>query len=242
MSRLIELINARREFDGGRIVAVDGVSLAVDDNETVAIVGRSGSGKSTLLNLMCGLDRPSSGEVRFEGRVVKGVAAWAAVRARSMGIIFQNFCLIPTLSARENVEVTMMGQVSGARRRRERALALLRRFGLDERADVRPTKLSGGERQRLAIARALANRPKLLVADEPTGSLDQESSRSVMEIIANLHREFGTAVIVVTHDDVVASVCSRQIEVVDGRIRYDRKSGAVSSNVTALASAASPQS
>jgi len=222
---LVELVHARRTFDGGRIVAVDDVSLTIGGDETVAIVGRSGSGKSTLLNLMCGLDRPSRGAVRFEGRVVKGRSAWAAVRARRMGIVFQNFCLIPTLTSRENVEVAMLGQTRGARNRRERALELLNHFGLAARADLRPPKLSGGERQRLAIARALANGPKLLVADEPTGSLDQESSHSVMDIITNLHRAFGTAVIVVTHDDHVASTCRRRIELVDGRIRDDRATG-----------------
>ena len=222
MSFLVELNNVGRDFDGGRIVAVRDVSIGIESDETVAIVGRSGSGKSTLLNLICGLDQPTRGEVRFDGRAVCGRGAWAAVRANKIGIVFQNFSLLQSLSARENIEVALLGNLAGAGQRRDRALELLGHFGLSERATLRPAQLSGGERQRLAIARALANRPKLLVADEPTGSLDVETSQSVMTIIGNMHREFGTAVIVVTHDEDVAALCGRRIEISDGRIRSDR--------------------
>jgi putative ABC transport system ATP-binding protein len=228
MPPLVELSNVGRDFDGGRIVAVDDVSLAIGNDETVAIVGRSGSGKSTILNLICGLDRPTRGEVRFEGRAVNGRAAWAAVRASKIGIVFQNFSLLQSLSARENIEVALLGNLGGARQRRVRALELLAHFGLAERATLRPAELSGGERQRLAIARALANRPKLLVADEPTGSLDVQTSQSVMSIIGNVHREFGTAVIVVTHDEDVAALCGRRVEISDGRIRSDSGMAAMS--------------
>lgn len=227
MSSLVELSNVGRDFDGGRIVAVDDVSLAIGNDETVAIVGRSGSGKSTILNLVCGLDRPTRGEVRFEGRAVNGSAAWAAVRASRIGIVFQNFCLLPSLSARENIEVALLGNLGGAQQRRARALELLAHFGLADRAALRPAELSGGERQRLAIARALANRPKLLLADEPTGSLDVQTSQSVMDIIGNAHREFGTAVIVVTHDEDVAALCGRRVEISDGRIRSDSRAAAI---------------
>ncbi|WP_318012393.1 ABC transporter ATP-binding protein [Mesorhizobium sp. CA16] len=204
------------------------MSLAIGNDETVAIVGRSGSGKSTILNLVCGLDRPTRGEVRFEGRAVNGSAAWAAVRASRIGIVFQNFCLLPSLSARENIEVALLGNLGGAQQRRARALELLAHFGLADRAALRPAELSGGERQRLAIARALANRPKLLLADEPTGSLDVQTSQSVMDIIGNAHREFGTAVIVVTHDEDVAALCGRRVEISDGRIRSDSRAAAIS--------------
>ncbi|TPI60468.1 MULTISPECIES: ABC transporter ATP-binding protein [unclassified Mesorhizobium] len=228
MSALVELSNVGRDFDGGRIVAVEDVSLAIGTNETVAIVGRSGSGKSTILNLICGLDRPTRGEVRFEGRAVNGRAAWAAVRASRIGIVFQNFSLLQSLSARENIEVALLGNLGGARQRSVRALELLAHFGLADRATLRPAELSGGERQRLAIARALGNRPKLLLADEPTGSLDVQTGQSVMGIIGDAHREFGTAVIVVTHDEDVAALCGRRVEISDGRIRSDSRMAAMS--------------
>lgn len=218
---LVELDKVGREFDNGRIVAVADVSLAIGIGEMVAIVGRSGSGKSTILNLICGLDRPTRGQVRFEGQSVSGQSEWAAVRARSIGIVFQNFALLQSLSARENIEVALLGNLAGAPQRRARALELLTHFGLAERAGLLPAEMSGGERQRLAIARALANRPKLLVADEPTGSLDVQTSQSVMTIIANVHRELGTAVIVVTHDEDVAALCGRRVEISDGRVRSD---------------------
>lgn len=230
---LVELTHVGRDFDGGRIVAVDDVSLTIEHDETVAIIGRSGSGKSTILNLVCGLDLPTRGDVRFEGRVINGRAAWAAVRAGRVGIVFQNFSLLPTLSARENIEVALLGNLGGAQQRCIRALELLEHFGLTERATLRPTELSGGERQRLAIARALANRPRLLLADEPTGSLDVQTSRSVMDIISNAHREFGTAVVVVTHDEDVAALCGRRIEISDGRIRSDSRIAATAANTPA---------
>ncbi|TPI69045.1 ABC transporter ATP-binding protein [Mesorhizobium sp. B3-1-3] len=228
MSALVELSNVGRDFDGGRIVAVEDVSLAIGTDETVAIVGRSGSGKSTILNLICGLDRPTRGEVRFEGRAINGRAAWAAVRASRIGIVFQNFSLLQSLSARENIEVALLGNLGGARQRSVRALELLAHFGLADRATLRPAELSGGERQRLAIARALGNRPKLLLADEPTGSLDVQTGQSVMGIIGDAHREFGTAVIVVTHDEDVAALCGRRVEISDGRIRSDSRMAAMS--------------
>lgn len=222
MTPLVELRNVRREFDGGRIVAVDDVSFAVNEHETVAIVGRSGSGKSTILNLICGLDHPTHGEVRLEGKVIKGRAAWAATRSRLIGVVFQNFALIPALSALENVQVALLGNLKRSPARRARALELLEHFGIADRASLLPAQLSGGERQRLAIARALANHPRLLIADEPTGSLDEENVHSVMDIIRDIHREFGTTVVIVTHDDEVASLCARRIEMASGRIRSDR--------------------
>ncbi len=218
---LLELKAVRRQFDGGRIVALDGVSLVIEPGETVAIMGPSGSGKSTLLNLISGLDQPTSGEVRFDGKTIKGKNAWADIRATRIGIIFQNFCLIPTLSAEENIEVAMMTQSGKASYRGERALSLLQRVGLAARADLRPAELSGGERQRVAIARALSNGPGILVADEPTGSLDRGSSRAIMEMLRDLHRDTGATLLVVTHDPSVASYCDRHVEIVDGRVVRD---------------------
>lgn len=218
MAPLIELVHVRREFDGGRIVAVADVSLAVEHGESVAIIGPSGSGKSTVLNLLCGLDAPTSGEVRFEGKPISGPRAWAEVRGDHIGFVFQNFCLIPTLTAKENVEVAMLGRVAGAGKRAERAVELLTSLGLGERLHLKPMKLSGGERQRVAIARALSNKPRVIVADEPTGALDRKSAHAIMDILANLQRETKTALVIVTHDREVADACGRKIEMVDGRV------------------------
>ena len=218
MSPLIALVHVRREFDKGQIVAIDDVSLEVERGESVAITGPSGSGKSTVLNLMCGLDMPTGGEVQFDGKRIDGRVDWARVRARRMGFVFQNFCLIPNLTAKENVEVALLGQISGVRARADRANALLAGLGLAGRTHLHPPNLSGGERQRVAIARALANRPDVIVADEPTGSLDRKSSRAIMEILVGLQRDAGTALVVVTHDPEVAAICGRKIELVDGRI------------------------
>jgi putative ABC transport system ATP-binding protein len=221
MPPLIALDHVRREFDGSRIIAIDDVSLSIGRGETVAIVGPSGSGKSTLLNLICGLDQPTRGDIRFDGVPVRGKAAWAAIRAKRIGIVFQSFCLINQLSARENIEVALLGGKGDAAVRREHAMALLRRVGLEARAGQRPPQLSGGERQRVAIARALANDPDLLVADEPTGSLDRKSGQSIMEIMAELQHRTGTALLVVTHDPAVAALCARQLEIIDGRIAHE---------------------
>jgi putative ABC transport system ATP-binding protein len=218
-STAIELSDVTKRF--GDLVALEGVSLAVDAGETVAIVGPSGSGKSTFLNLVSGLDEPTSGEVRFDGKAIVGRDAWADIRATRIGIIFQSFCLIPTLSAAENVEVAMMTGWGRANHRRERALQLLARVGLAERAALRPPELSGGERQRVAIARALCNQPGILIADEPTGSLDRGNSLAIMEMLRELHRDTGTTLLIVTHDPSVANYCDRLVEIIDGHVVRD---------------------
>jgi putative ABC transport system ATP-binding protein len=218
---LVELNHVRREFDGGRIVALSGVSLAIEQGETLAIVGPSGSGKSTLLNLMCGLDHPSAGEVKFEGRPITDRTDWRRIRARHVGIVFQSFCLLPELTARENIEVAIAGNVRH-NDRKARSLELLDAVGLSERADQKPPQLSGGERQRVAIARALINRPRLVLADEPTGNLDQATGRHVLDLLMNVVRSKGAALVMITHESAVASFCGRRITIVDGCIASDR--------------------
>jgi putative ABC transport system ATP-binding protein len=223
MPALIELDHVRREFDRGNIVGVHDISLTIEPGEKLAIIGPSGSGKSTLLNLMCGLDRPTSGVVRFDGREIRSANEWIAIRAKRMGFVFQNFCLLPTLSAAENVEVAMFG-ITSARERRSRALDLLARFGLAARGHLEPPLLSGGERQRVAIARAIANRPEVIVADEPTGNLDRKAAQATMELLVGLQESSGTSLVIVTHDPAVAAVCERQVEIIDGRIaRIERR-------------------
>jgi len=217
---LVELNQVRREFDGGRIVALHGISLSIEEGETVAIVGPSGSGKSTLLNLLCGLDHPTSGEVKFEGRTVTGRLDWRRIRARHVGIVFQSFCLLPELTARENIEVAISTNISDSERR-TRSLDLLEAVGLAERADNKPPRLSGGERQRVAIARALINRPRLVLADEPTGNLDQSTGRAVLDLLLGVVRSRGATLAMITHEPSVAASCGRRIKIVDGRIASD---------------------
>ena len=217
---LVEVNNVRREFDGGRIVALKGISLKIQPGETVAIVGPSGSGKSTLLNLLCGLDHPNSGDVRFDGEPIKDRLRWRKIRASEVGIVFQSFCLLPELTARENIEVAMPANVRDGDRR-ARSLELLGAVGLAGRADQKPPRLSGGERQRVAIARALINRPRLVLADEPTGNLDQANGKSVLELLMNVVSSKGAALVMITHEAAVASVCARRIVLVDGQIASD---------------------
>lgn len=220
MPPLAELQNVSRTFDNRRIVGLDRVSLTLERHETVALVGPSGSGKSTLVNLLCGLDRPCDGRILFNGERIEGMTAWARLRAREIGIVFQQFCLLPTLTARENIEIAMSGGVAA---RRLRSVELLRRVGLEQRAEQLPVQLSGGERQRVAIARALAARPKLIVADEPTGSLDRVAGRNVIDLLMSLQQSDGIAILLVTHDLDIAARCHRQIELVDGRIVHDAR-------------------
>jgi len=217
---LVELNHVRREFDGGRIVALAGVSLAIEAGETLAIVGPSGSGKSTLLNLLCGLDHPTSGEVKFEGRRVSDRTDWRRIRARHVGIVFQSFCLLPELTARENIEVAIAGNIRDGERR-ERSLELLNAVGLSGRADQRPPQMSGGERQRVAIARALINRPRLVLADEPTGNLDQANGRHVLELLMNVVSSKGAALVMITHEAAIAAFCGRRLVLVDGQVASD---------------------
>ena len=219
---LVELRNIQRSYDRGRIKALKGVSLCLDNGEHAAVIGPSGSGKSTLVNIIAGLDPPNSGDIFFEGQPIRSSRERTELRARRIGIVFQSFCLIPTLTAAENVELPMIGQSAGSRSRRKRAIELLTRVGLEERAEHLPAELSGGERQRVAIARAIANDPDLVLADEITGNLDQVIGRSVIDLLLGLSRTHGTALLFVTHDRHVAGVCPRQIELVDGCIIADK--------------------
>ncbi|MEM9884048.1 MAG: ABC transporter ATP-binding protein [Planctomycetota bacterium] len=202
-----------------------GVDLSVARGEMLAVLGRSGSGKSTLLHLLGGLDRPDAGRVVFDGRDLASLGGGPldGYRRRHVGFVFQFYHLLPELSALENVTVAaMLGRSvlawPGQRKRvRERAEALLERVGLADRVRHRPSKLSGGERQRVAIARALINEPAVLLADEPTGNLDADTGRSVMELLHGLHAE-GQTTVLVTHDERVADAADRRVELVAGRL------------------------
>ncbi len=223
MSQLVELRNCRRDYDNGRIIALDDVSFSVARGDFIAITGPSGSGKSTLLDVLCGLEEPSAGEVLFDGEIVRGRTDWARIRSERIGFVFQSFYLIPSLTVAENIELAMLWQGVSARDRRDRVAELLERLGLGQRGRQHPLQLSGGERQRVAIARALANRPELIVADEPTGSLDSRSSADIIGLLEDLQRNNAITVVIVTHDRAIAERCDRRVELVDGRIVSDRR-------------------
>ncbi|TYB46635.1 ABC transporter ATP-binding protein [Actinomadura chibensis] len=212
-------LEAVRKVYGG-VAALDGVSLDVRAGEAVAVMGPSGSGKSTLLNMVAGLDRPSSGKVVVGGDDVSGMgeAALARFRRRRIGMVFQFFNLLDDLPALDNV--ALAGRLVGvpARRARARAAELLDELGLADRGDAYPAVLSGGERQRVGVARALMNRPALLLADEPTGALDSATGEQVAELLLDLNRG-GQTLLLVTHDEALATRCAtRVVEFVDGRI------------------------
>jgi len=222
MTSIIELRDVTKSYGAGP-PALNNVSLTVDAGEALAITGPSGSGKSTLLNLVAGLDKPSAGKVTVAGEAVDGLteAASARYRRAKVGLVFQFFNLLDDLTVRDNV--LLPAQLSGLPRgeARQRASVLLEYLGIDRHADAYPGRLSGGERQRVAVARALINRPALLLADEPTGALDTASGRDVRALLGELNRD-GQTILLVTHDPALAESCAtRIIELVDGRIATD---------------------
>jgi putative ABC transport system ATP-binding protein len=213
----VDVRHVRRSFEGGRIRALEDVSLHLDAGELVALTGPSGGGKSTLLNLIGALDRPDEGEIVVGGLDVTSLDDAAAYRARMVGFVFQFHNLIITLNAVENVQIPMLGTRPRAERER-RAHELLEEVGLGDRIRSYPPTLSGGERQRVAIARALANDPRLLLADEPTGALDSETGAQIVELVRRVRDEHGTTILMVTNEDGVAAQADRALQIRDGRI------------------------
>ncbi len=207
-----------KTYEGGLIRALNGASLEVLRGEFVAVVGPSGCGKSTLLHLIAALDRPDSGTIEVNGRDLSRIENLSRYRAREVGLVFQLHNLLPTLNASENVQVPMFELGISARERRVRAERLLRLVGLEGKERKRPTELSGGERQRVAVARALANDPPILLADEPTGSLDSESGRRLLDLFEELRAHRRLTVVLVTHDHTVAARADRIVRMLDGRV------------------------
>jgi len=206
---------------GHPLTVLKDITFTLEDGGFLAIVGPSGSGKTTLLGLLAGLDRPASGRVWLDGNDLSGLDenARARLRAEKVGFVFQSFQLIPTLTARENVQVPMeLREESGAELRAEE---LLRRVGLGDRLDHYPAQLSGGEQQRVALARAFATRPRILFADEPTGNLDGKTGHTIVDLMLELNREFGTTLVLVTHDLNLASLARRTIRLADGQVIED---------------------
>ncbi|MHC4128640.1 MAG: ABC transporter ATP-binding protein [Planctomycetota bacterium] len=210
-----------KAYDRGRVRALDGLDLAVDDGEFVSVVGPSGSGKSTLLHMLGALDRPDSGRVLLEGRDLAERRRLDRVRARSIGFVFQLHNLLPALTALENVEVPLRALGVGRPERRRRAAALLETVGLGDRLSHRPGELSGGERQRVAVARAVVNEPRVILADEPTGDLDRDAGLRIMELLAELRQARNLTVILVTHDPDLAATAPRTVRILDGRVAED---------------------
>ena len=206
---LFEAVGLRKEFDDGQVQALRGVDLRVTEGEFVAIIGPSGSGKTTLLQLLGALDRPSAGTLQYRGQSLPDLPDRVAYRAHDVGFVFQAFHLLPTFTAVENVEIPMFENHKTRVERKTRAVELLKSMGLEQRVNHFPAKLSGGERQRVAIARSLANSPSVLLADEPTGNLDSESAKHVLDLLTSLHRERRMTLILVTHDMSVARRSSR---------------------------------
>jgi predicted ABC-type transport system involved in lysophospholipase L1 biosynthesis ATPase subunit len=218
---LIALRGVSRRYDGGAIAALSDIDLDLAAGDCVAVVGASGSGKSSLINLLCGIDNPDAGTVLWRGQPVRRPRHWTQLRRQSIGIVFQEFNLIPTLTAIENVELALLGNGMSATARLARAAVMLDRVGLEPRLHHRVTTLSGGERQRVAIARALVNKPSLLLADEPTGSLDSVNAVAVADLMFKLRAELGMAAVLVTHDETLAGRCARRVRIKDGRIVED---------------------
>ena len=212
-------VEKRYRIDGLDVPAVRGVSLTVEAGEYLAVVGPSGSGKSTLLTLLGGLDQPSAGEVSVLGNALSSLSDRRLTRLRleRIGFVFQRFHLLPVLSARENIELPMAERGMTRGEREARALELLAYVGMLHRAAHRATQLSGGEMQRIAIARALANAPSILLADEPTGELDAATGREILELFKRLHGD-GMTLVVVTHDDRLAAAAGRIIQMLDGQV------------------------
>jgi putative ABC transport system ATP-binding protein len=229
----------RYQAEGSPIRAVDGVDLVVEAGETVSVMGPSGCGKSTLLHLLGGLERPDAGELYLDGERVDGLSetAWAVRRRRGLGFVFQAFHLVDELTSVENVELPALLLGGSRRDARRRAMDLLDRLGVAERAGHLPDRLSGGERQRVAVARALVNDPLVVLADEPTGNLDSHATGDLLRLFAEL-REARQALLVVTHDARVASIADRLLTMRDGAIVAQTRLGPGMSAAGVLASLA----
>jgi putative ABC transport system ATP-binding protein len=221
MRPIIEIKDLTKTFgsNGVAVHALRGIDLTVERGEFLALIGPSGSGKSTLMAILGCLDKPTSGSYVFDGERVEGLsnAELARIRNHKIGFVFQMYNLLPKASVLRNVELPMLYAGVGRKERRRRATELLERVGIPEKAKSLPSALSGGQRQRVAVARALANEPAMLLADEPTGALDSKTGHEVLELFSELHRQ-GNTILMVTHDLSIAALASRQVEIHDGKV------------------------
>ena len=224
MSALVEIKDVCKIYNPGEneVRALDHVSLTIDEQGFVAIIGHSGSGKSTLMNMLGCLDVPTSGEYWLHGQDVSALSddELSDIRNREIGFIFQGFNLIPNLTALENVELPLIYRGVSKSVREELSVEALKKVGLEHRMDHKPSEMSGGQQQRVAIARAIAQAPPVILADEPTGNLDSNSTKEIMDILKGLHKE-GRTVILITHDNEIAAQAKRVIKIRDGKIESD---------------------
>lgn len=225
MTSLIEVINLIKIYKMGNIDfhALRDVSLAVDEGEFVAVMGASGSGKSTFMNIIGCLDKPTAGNYLMDGQEVAslGKDKLAGIRNKKIGFVFQSFNLLQRMSALQNVELPLLYNGSPVKDRKIRAIAALKSVGLEDRAYHRPSQLSGGQQQRVAIARALINNPSLILADEPTGNLDSQTSVEIMTLFKRLNKEHGITVVMVTHEPDIAAYADRHVYFKDGKVVKD---------------------
>ena len=224
MGALIHIENMKKIYNPGEneVRALDGIDLDIEKGDLVAIVGHSGSGKSTLMNMLGCLDTPTSGKYVLDGQDVASMTdnQLADVRTKEIGFIFQGFNLISNLDAVENVELPLVYRGVSKNERKQLAMEALKSVGLEDRMKHKPNEMSGGQQQRVAVARAVAAKPPIILADEPTGNLDTKSTQEIMEILKELHRS-GRTVIIITHDEEIASQAHRVIRILDGRIEED---------------------
>ncbi|WP_313113408.1 putative ABC transporter ATP-binding protein YbbA [Pseudescherichia sp.] len=222
---IVEVHHLKKSVGQGEheLSILTGVELVVKPAQTIALIGESGSGKSTLLAILAGLDDGSSGEVNLLGQPLHSMdeEARAALRAQNVGFVFQSFMLIPTLNALENVELPALLRGENGRQSRENAKTLLTDLGLGKRLDHLPAQLSGGEQQRVALARAFNGRPGVLFADEPTGNLDRQTGDKIADLLFSMNQQYGTTLILVTHDPQLAARCNRRLRLVNGELREE---------------------
>jgi len=216
---LVKLENVSKNYDKGRTTALNNINLDIKKGSSVSIIGPSGSGKSTLLNLIGALDIPDKGNIKINGQEISEIKDLNQFRRETIGFVFQLHNLIPNITSRENVDLPLYGTGLSAKEMKKRALELLKSVGLDNMVDKKPNVLSGGERQRVAVARALVNKPSIILADEPTGSLDTENGKIILDLLKKHQTELGATLIIVTHDPQIAKQTEKTIKIIDGQIK-----------------------
>ena len=220
---IIEIKDLKKSYDNGKIKALNGMNLKVKKGEFISIMGPSGSGKSSLLNMIGGLDVADEGTIKVAGIDMMRSKNLNKFRSKEIGFVFQMHNLIPNLTVVENVEIPMYETNTNSKDMRKRALDILKSVGLEDKVDQKPTKLSGGQRQRVAIARALVNHPSIILADEPTGSLDSKTGEVILDLLKNLHKKENVTLVMVTHEPYVGNMAERIITVLDGKCLTDNK-------------------